>query len=212
MFHHLFILCFTLNSFLFSMNVDLEILKYYGATYCKVNKGEVLFNEDDLPRFYFQIHKGSVRIVSTSSSGREHFHRLCSKGQSFGLSSLFTDLAYIVSAIASEDAYLFKLPNEGFKKMIAENNGIALKAMTCLSMNIHDKFKTIQLLTCASPEERLMKFFNIQKKGSDLKSIVPFTRQQIANYTGLRVETVIRTLSRLKQEDKIKIFNRKIYY
>ncbi|WP_299249130.1 Crp/Fnr family transcriptional regulator [uncultured Cytophaga sp.] len=194
------------------MNIDLEILKFYGGTYYKVPKGEVLFSENDIPRFYFQIQKGSVRVISSNSSGREHFHKLCGKGQSLGLSSLFTDLPYIVSAIASEDVYLFRLPNESFKKMIAENNQIALNVMTCLAMNIHDKFKTIQLLTCASPEERLMKFFNIQKKAPGMKAIVPFTRQQIANYTGLRVETVIRTLSRLNQEEKVKIFNRKIYY
>lgn len=194
------------------MNIDIEILKFYDATYYKVNKGDVLFNEGDLPRFYFQIQKGSVRIVSSNSSGREHFHRLYGKGQSFGISSLFTDLPYIVSAIASEDVYLFRLSNEGFKKMVANNNQIALDVMTCLSMHIHDKFKTIQLLTCASPEERLMKFFTIQKKAPGSRSIVPFTRQQIANYTGLRVETVIRTLSRLNQEEKVKILNRKIYY
>jgi CRP-like cAMP-binding protein len=172
------------------MNIDIDILKFYGGTYCKVSKGDALFNEGDLPRFYFQIQKGSVRIVSISSSGREHFHRLCVKGQSLGISSLFIDIPYIVSAIAVEDLYLFKLSSDGFKKMVAENNQIALKVMTCLSMNIRDKFKTIQLLTCATPEERLMKFFNIQKSSKSKESIVPFTRQQIANYTGLRVENI----------------------
>ncbi|MBK8604199.1 MAG: winged helix-turn-helix domain-containing protein [Saprospiraceae bacterium] len=40
--------------------------------------------------------------------------------------------------------------------------------------------------------------------------IVPYTRQQIANITGLRVETVIRTIIKLSGDNKLKIVNRKI--
>ena len=41
--------------------------------------------------------------------------------------------------------------------------------------------------------------------------LVPYTRQQIADMTGLRVETVIRTVSRLKEEGKISVIKHKIY-
>ena len=42
--------------------------------------------------------------------------------------------------------------------------------------------------------------------------IIPYTRQQIADITGLRVETVIRTIKRMKEMEKIKIINHKIYF
>ena len=41
---------------------------------------------------------------------------------------------------------------------------------------------------------------------------IPFTRQEIANYTGLRVETVIRTLSVMKSKNMIIIKDRKLFF
>jgi len=51
-----------------------------------------------------------------------------------------------------------------------------------------------------------------KKNKSNIKELVPFTRQEIANFTGLRVETVIRAFSKMKAEKKIDIINHKIYF
>jgi CRP-like cAMP-binding protein len=40
---------------------------------------------------------------------------------------------------------------------------------------------------------------------------IPYTRQQIADMTGLRVETVIRTVKQLQKEGKLEIMQHKIY-
>lgn len=39
---------------------------------------------------------------------------------------------------------------------------------------------------------------------------IDLTRQQIADLTGLRVETVIRTLKRLESDSKVQIINSKV--
>lgn len=41
---------------------------------------------------------------------------------------------------------------------------------------------------------------------------IPFTRQQMANLTGLCVETTIRTLKVMEKKNILKIRNRKILY
>lgn len=41
---------------------------------------------------------------------------------------------------------------------------------------------------------------------------IPLTRQQLASITGLRVETVIRTIKNLEKQDVLKIINRQILY
>ena len=53
-----------------------------------------------------------------------------------------------------------------------------------------------------------------RKQGIDhaTREQICLTRQEIADFTGLRVETVIRTLKRMEQENKIEIRNRKLYY
>ena len=51
-----------------------------------------------------------------------------------------------------------------------------------------------------------------KKNKGGAPELVPFTRQEIANFTGLRVETVIRALGKMHVEKKIEIKNHKIYY
>ena len=65
------------------------------------------------------------------------------------------------------------------------------------------------------PVQRITGFFDQYKQGTNSSTErmkIPFTRQEIANFTGLRVETVIRTLIRMKEENQVEIADRKIYY
>ena len=60
-----------------------------------------------------------------------------------------------------------------------------------------------------------MSFLNDFKKKSQKeneKMEIPYTRQEIANFTGLRVETVIRYLTKMKVGKIVEINNRKLIY
>ena len=64
------------------------------------------------------------------------------------------------------------------------------------------------------PEHRILTLIDyLKEKASETSGYyeVPFTRQQIADMTGLRVETVIRSIKSLEQKKKVKIENRKVY-
>ena len=64
-----------------------------------------------------------------------------------------------------------------------------------------------------SPEVRILAVLNGYKKRKyeiDNMIEIPYTRQEIANFTGLRVETVIRTLNKMKLNGIVKITNRKL--
>jgi CRP/FNR family transcriptional regulator len=65
-----------------------------------------------------------------------------------------------------------------------------------------------------SPEEKiigLLEKLKIEKKLNE-QGLVPYTRQQIADFTGLRVETVIRTLAKLVEKRQVVIINHKVFY
>ena len=63
------------------------------------------------------------------------------------------------------------------------------------------------------PEFRILAFLNAHKNPDcPKKELVEFTRQEIANFTGLRVETVIRELSKMSKTNKVEIINHKLYY
>lgn len=84
-----------------------------------------------------------------------------------------------------------------------------------LAKKINSKSIISNAIINQNPEFRITAFLNSFKKTSeytDDKVLIPYTRQQIANSTGLRVETVIRVFTKMKESNKVEIINRKIYY
>jgi CRP/FNR family transcriptional regulator len=85
--------------------------------------------------------------------------------------------------------------------------------LNLLAERIYTKSKTTKDIVNQKPEFRIIAFLNAHKNSEcSKKELVPYTRQEIANFTGLRVETVIRELSRLSKTDKVEIINHKLYY
>ena len=79
-------------------------------------------------------------------------------------------------------------------------------------------FKTIMASEISSqyPEHRVLKlidYFKIKKNKlpKETNYMVEITRQQIADLTGLRVETVIRAIKSLEKKGEVTIKDRKVY-
>ena len=65
------------------------------------------------------------------------------------------------------------------------------------------------------PDHILMTMLSYIRKNhnenDNSKFLIPYTRQQLADMTGLRVETVIRTIKKLAKEGKLEIQQHKIF-
>lgn len=88
------------------------------------------------------------------------------------------------------------------------------KLFLTFAERMYDMATYSSILIRPTPEEKLELFLQSIKKDiySDKRLLVPYTRQQIANFTGLRVETVIRELIKMSKKKKVEIINRKLYY
>ena len=126
---------------------------------------------------------------------------------------LFIDEIYPSTAVAFKDSKLIKISKEKFLKILDEYPFIQKQFLNLMAERIHTKAKTTKDIVNQKPEFRIIAFLNAHKNPNCAKKeLVEFTRQEIANFTGLRVETVIRELSRLSKTDKVEIINHKLYY
>ncbi|MBK6785512.1 MAG: helix-turn-helix domain-containing protein [Saprospiraceae bacterium] len=57
-----------------------------------------------------------------------------------------------------------------------------------------------------------MKRYKKENNLTQQRALIPYTRQQIADFLGLRVETVIRTLIKMEQEKSVEIRKHKLYF
>jgi len=197
------------------MSVDIDTLLTWGATYKKVKAGEIIFMEGSQAHFYHQLVEGSIRWVNINDEGKEFLQVLIEAGESFGELPLFDDCPYAATTIANEDSVIIRLHANTFKQLIRENPDIHFSFSKLITQRLRFKFLIIKELANSNPEHRistLLAYFketqkNICPKCNQLK----LTRQQIADMTGLRVETVIRAMRQMHEEGKLLIEKGKVY-
>jgi CRP-like cAMP-binding protein len=197
------------------MQIDIDLLFSWGAVAKKYKKNEIIFDENEVAHFYYQIIEGSVRMFNSNDEGKEFTQGLFCKGNSFGEPPLFIDQPYPSKAITIQDSTIIKLSKDKFLKILDEYPSIQKSFLLLLANKIHSKSNTSKEIINQKPEFRIVAFLNTHKKKSECsneKVLIPYTRQEIANFTGLRVETVIRVLCKMNTCDKLEIVNHKIYY
>lgn len=198
------------------MQIDIDLLYSWGAVAKKYKKNEIIFEEDEVAHFYYQILEGSVRMFNSNDEGKEFTQGIFHKGDGFGEPPLFIDETYPSKAITVQDSTIIKLSKDKFLKILEEYPCIQKYFLVLLAHKIHSKSNTSKEIINQKPEFRIIAFLNSYKKknGNNTtdKILIPFTRQDIANHTGLRVETVIRAFHKMNDCKKIEIINHKIYY
>jgi len=193
-----------------------ELLEKYGAVKKSFNKNEIIFVEGNLPANYYQIISGEVKMSNYNDDGREFIQGIFYKEQSFGEPPLFLNQNYPANAIAVDDSEVLLLSKNNFLKLLEEKPAISLKIIENLAQRLYYKSVMAAEMSTQEPEHRVLKlidhgiaYFNFKKDTNGY--LINFTRQQIGDLTGLRVETVIRTIKALEKKGLLKIINRKVY-
>lgn len=207
---------FLYRIFRISPMIPEELLEAHGALQKKYTKGEILFKEGDLPAHYFQIISGEVKMCNFNDDGREFTQGIFHNKQSFGEPPLFLNRMYPANAIAVSDCELFVLAKPLFLDLLKENASVSISIIENLAQRLHYKSVMAAEISSQEPEHRLLKlidysvkFFKTEKETEGYR--IDLTRQQMADLTGLRVETVIRAIKALEKKNEIKIINRKVY-
>lgn len=193
-----------------------DVLLTYGGVTQKFEKGSVIYYEGDIPIFLYQVIEGEVKLISTSPDGKEFIQDIFCPGDTLGEPALLLGEPYVCTAQASSKSVVIKLSKERFLNLLCDSPDIVTKLLFAFARRIYSKMLSTQMLLETSSEDKIKAFFNQFKTACSAidraEVLIPYTRQQIADFTGLRVETVIRTLTRMNKEAKVSIINRKVYY
>lgn len=197
------------------MQIDENILITWGAVVKKYNKNEIIFDEGALAQFYFQIKKGTVKMSNSNDDCKEFTQGVFHDGDSFGEPPLFIDESYPATAVTITDCTIIKLSKTTFFRILSEYPAIHRTFTTLFARRVLMKSKLLRDIINHTPEERIISFlyaFKAKSNAKEDKIHIPYTRQEIANFTGLRVETVIRTLKKLEETRRVDIKQRKLYF
>lgn len=195
--------------------LDISLLLDKGATYREIAPGEMLFEEGSIASFYYQLISGRIRWANLLANGKEVLHRIVEPGESFGELPLFDGETYAASAIADAPGKVIRLRVESFHELLRERPEIHFAFSKLFVERLRFSFLLTNTLSANSPEfilETLIDYFN-QKGKYICKECnrLLLTRQQLANITGLRVETVIRTIKNMQRDEKLNVIKGKVF-
>ncbi|WP_051882160.1 Crp/Fnr family transcriptional regulator [Chryseobacterium soli] len=198
------------------MIISEDILFSYGAKAEKYQPDEFIFHEGTSSKFYFQIIYGTVKLNNFLENGKEFVYGFPFDGHCIGESYLFTNHSYAINAMAVTECEIIRLEKNAFLKLLSSDPEFHFRINQYTADRLHFRYIISSLLSIRDPAVKLKMLLDYLKSYFDYDTPysfeVPYTRNQLAALTGLRVETVIRTLKKMEKQALVKINNAKIQY
>lgn len=196
--------------------IDEKLLLAKGATYRKLKPEETLFSEGQGCEYYYQIVKGQIRWVNFNNEGDEFLQTIVEDGNCIGELPLFDGEVYAATAIANKASSVLRLPKKSFHQLLHEQPKIHFAFSKLLTQRLRFKFFLMKEIAHHDSENvvaALLSYLNKKKEHICITcNQIKLNRRQLAQMTGLRVETVIRVMRNLSEKGLIQIHNRKAYY
>jgi len=195
--------------------VKRDIALRYGATVLSLKKDDILFHEGDSANFFYQVEDGAIKMVTYSLDGKEFIQGLFYQGDCFGEPPLFCNFNYPGSAVTLIDSKILRIPKDRFFDLLKDNFDIHLQLDRILCERLRYKNMILSEISFYDPEHRILSLLGYLKSkapASDQLFQVPLTRQQLADMSGMRVETVIRTIKRMEESGKLQLQDHKIFF
>jgi CRP/FNR family transcriptional regulator len=181
----------------------------------RVKKRESLYRPGDLFTALYAIRLGTLKTLVLAEDGREQVTGYHMAGEIVGLDGIGDD-RYTCQAIALEDGEVCVLPFKQLDRLAHNVPRLQRNLYRFISKEICRSQNMMLLLGSRRAEERLALFLlnladRYQMRGySSSEFVLRMTREEIASYLGLKLETVSRLFSRLQEEGLIQVQGRAI--
>jgi len=165
-------------------------------------KGRAIYYEGDEAQHYFKIASGVVRLCKVTEDGRRQIAAFLTAGDFLGW-TVHDHYSYSAEAVTRVTAV--KYSRRRVEDIVRTDPMVARRVLTLLSNQLalaHDHLLLLGRMTAA---ERISAFLLelTKRRGCPLTDAttieLPMNRRDIADYLGLTIETVSRTMNAMKR-------------
>ncbi|MGQ8869737.1 Crp/Fnr family transcriptional regulator [Myroides odoratus] len=195
--------------------IDPSILLRYQGFIKEFDKNETVFSQGEEPRYYYQIVQGKVKMNNYNEDGKEFIQGLFTDGESFGEPPLFCAVNYPANAVTLQPTRILLISKCDFFTLLENEKKSCFAILQALSSRLYYKSIMAPEISSNDSEKRiltLLHYIKDQSNANQKEFQVDLTRQQIADMTGLRVETVIRTIKEIEVKQQIRIRKGKLFF
>jgi len=176
------------------------------AAHIRKAQGETLFSEGDVTNCIYEILQGMVRLVKLLPDGRRQITGFLTAGHLLGLAP---EGVSVFTAEAVTEVTLCRYGRAAFEHMIDEVPGFAKRLVDVASHELRAAQDQMLLLGRKTATEKVASFIltlaRQQAKAAGQEIELPMSRSDIADYLGLTIETVSRTITKLRQDELISL-------
>ncbi len=169
-----------------------------------VREGQAIVKQGEPNEKLYVIVSGTFRLVRMLSDGRRQITGFLFPGDFLGLNASHDS---VHSAEALEPGLVCRFSHSYLDEMSRKYPGIKDRLLARGHTEMNKAEDHIVLLGKTNAEERVLSFLSmIAKKCPKYDSgriFLPMPRQDIADYLGLRLETLSRTLASLKKQHRL---------
>ncbi|MFO7656781.1 MAG: Crp/Fnr family transcriptional regulator [Bacteroidales bacterium] len=176
------------------------------------HRGDIVFHEGDEVKSFSYLKSGLLKLFKTMPNGKDQIITIAGPFDFVSLLGVFTISHQTYSVSALEDSVICHIDIQEIKHIVRNNGLFSLNLMERIG-SISNKIiqesmefrrrntlgKVAYILLKMSRDVYMNQTFNL-----------PVSRREIAEYTGMTTENVIRTMSEFRKEKIIRINGREI--
>src|SRR5215510_4339464 len=176
------------------------VIDLMGASMSFARNAEI-YGEQEPTDYFYKVIKGAVRTYKVLIDGRRQIGAFYLPGEIFGLE---TGEEHVFSAEAIVDAKILVIKRSIVIGLAGRDGDMAHQLWTLTGSELQRAQKHLLLLS-KTASERVASFLleMADRVESSDEVELPMSRQDIADYLGLTIETVSRMLTRLEKESAI---------
>lgn len=173
-----------------------------------VAPGQVIVVEGDPIEHYYRILSGTVRLYKAIADGRRQVLDFLGESECFGLTGLGWH-SYSVEAVSR--VIMVRYPRQSLEVAARSDPALACRLFQLACRELDRAQQQMLLLGRKSADERIASFLlSLLERQEDADEDdgpvqLLMSRQDMADYLGLTIETVSRTISRFKREGLIEL-------
>lgn len=163
-----------------------------------------IYGEAEPAEYFYQVVTGAVRTYKVLKDGRRQIGAFHLPGDVFGLEA-GADHGFSAEAIVDSTVRVAK--RSVIVAMAARDSALAADLWSCTAGGLRSAQEHMLLLGRKNAEERVVTFLLdiARRESADQLIELPMSRQDIADYLGLTIETVSRTFTQLESKAAIEL-------
>jgi CRP/FNR family nitrogen fixation transcriptional regulator len=163
-----------------------------------------IYGEGEPVEYLYKVISGAVRICKLLEDGRRQVTAFHLPGEIFGLE---VGQEHRFSAEAISDSSILIVKRSALLALAARESEVARQLWTLMAGALQQVQDHMLVLGCMNAKERVSAFLlqlaDRMAKANELD--LPMSRQDIADYLGLTIETVSRTITQLENDAAIRL-------